>query len=112
MTIGNILHEMLEQIRFSKNNKFLTINLENIALHEAQIKLSKFLETASDNDKKEAYNYAHFLLNKWAEEGEIYKYFDNKNKTGFIIQPSESTDMTFSYQYTLDILDECKDIIA
>lgn len=112
MTIGNILHEMLEQIRFSKQNKFLTINMENIALHEAQIKLSKFLETASETDKMEAYKYTHFLLNKWVEEGELYKYFDNKNKTGFIIQPSESTDMSLSYQYTLDILDECKDIIA
>lgn len=112
MTIGKILHEMLEQIRFSKQNKFLTINMEDIALHEAQIKLSKFLETASETDKMEAYKYTHFLLNKWAEEGEIYKYFDNKTKTGFIIQPSESTDMSLSYQYTLDILDECEDIIA
>lgn len=112
MNIGKILQDMIETIRLSKRVKFQTINLENIALHEAQIKLSDFLKNASNEDKQEGYKYANFLLNKFVEEKEIFKVFNNDNKTGFVIQPSESTDMSEIEQYTLIILDECKDIIA
>lgn len=112
MDIQNIIANMVETIKFSKKIKFKTINLENIALHEAQINLKNFLKNASVNDKKDAYNYTNFALNKLVEEKEIFKFFNNDNKTGFIIQPSAYTDMFEIEQYTLIILDDCKDIIA
>lgn len=110
--ITDILVNLLNCLEFSKTMQFKTIDLVNVAFHEAQIDLRNYLETANEVEKKNVYELARFTINKMVEDCLFYKYFDNKERTGFIIQPFENTDMTHPNQYTLVILDDCEDIIA
>lgn len=110
--ITDILSNLLHCLEFSKTMQFKTIDLVNVAFHEAQIDLRNYLENANEVEKKNAYELARFTINKMVEDGLLYKYFDNKEKTGFVVQPFMDTDMSHPNQYTFVILDDCEDIIA
>lgn len=107
-----IISNLVDIIEYNKPIKYKTIDIVNIAFHEAQIDLRNYLENASEMEKKNTYDYMKFKINKLVENGFFYKYFDNKEKTGFTIQPYIDTDMSHPNQYTFVILDECEDIIA
>lgn len=100
MSINEILTKMIEIIDFSRRAKFKTIDLEVIALHEAQIELKQLLKNSSSEEIKEIYEYTKNLLNKFTDEKRIHHYIENKGR-GFIIKPSGRSNIKEVEKFSL-----------
>lgn len=111
-SVKKMLNKLKACFNLSKKYTFYSVDVDNFAMHELQIELKKLLKNLNYEEKKQVYEDFKYTLNEFYKDAIIYKAFDNKDKSGFIIMPTENIDMNVIHQYTITILENNDDIIA